>query len=259
MRNPLPMLSALVCGALFVAAGRVSAADATVNISDYMFTDTASGNSTSTISVGDSVTWNWPADSHSTTSGVCTGGGGYYGDSTCTPDGNWDSAVNSSPHAFTHQFTAAGTYHYFCQVHLSMMTGVVVVKAVEQTVCTPSSTVLCIDDQAGDKRFEVEATFQTSQGGGSSGSGQAIPLTSLGVTHGGLFWFFSADNPELLVKVLNTCSFSNHIWVFASAGTNVGVTLTVTDTRTGDQRVYTNADLHIMDPIQDTSALSSCP
>ncbi len=100
----------------------------------------------------------------------------------------------------------------------------------------------------------MEASFHTSQQGGLSGDGQAIPLSSVGVTHGGLFWFFSADNPELLVKVLDTCSFSGHIWVFASAGTNAAVTLTVTDTSTGEQAVYTNPDLHSMDPIQDTAA-----
>lgn len=133
------------------------------------------------------------------------------------------------------------------------------VASATATACTPSATVLCVDDHAGDKRFQVEAAFQTSQNGGSSGNGQAIPLTSLGVTHGGLFWFFSADNPELLVKVLNTCSFSSRIWVFASAGTNVAVLLTVTDTKNGTQAVYTNADGHSMAPIQDTSALNTCP
>jgi len=119
--------------------------------------------------------------------------------------------------------------------------------------------VLCIDDQQGDKRFQVEASYQTAQSGGSSGLGQTIPLTSLGVNHGGILWFFSADNPELLVKVLNTCSFSNRIWVFASAGTNVAVTLTVTDTKTGAKKTYTNPDSHSMDPIQDTDAFATCP
>jgi hypothetical protein len=118
---------------------------------------------------------------------------------------------------------------------------------------------MCIDDKAGDKRFQVEASYQTTQGGGASGLGQTIPLTSVGVDHGGVLWFFSADNPELLVKVLNTCSFSNRIWVFASAGTNVGVTLTVTDTKTGVAKIYTNTDLQTMKPIQDTDAFATCP
>jgi streptogramin lyase/sugar/nucleoside kinase (ribokinase family) len=125
--------------------------------------------------------------------------------------------------------------------------------------CVSSPTTLCIDGNPGDKRFQARVSFETSQGGGSSGNGTAIPLSSLGVTHGGLFWFFSADNPELLVKVLPACGVNSHDWVFASAGTNVGVTLTVTDTRSGEQKVYTNPDLQGMEPIQDTSAFASCP
>ncbi len=261
------ILMASAFAALLGMPGRASAANATVNISDYMYTDTTSGNGTSTINVGDSVTWNWPSDMHSTTSGICSGGGGYNGDGSCSSDGLWDSGINKAPFAFTHQFTTAGTFHYHCLVHQAEMQGIVIVKDVvpppppppTASVCTTSATVLCVDDKAGDKRFQVEAQFQTSQGGGSSGNGQAIPLSTLGVTHGGLFWFFSADNPELLVKVLNTCSFSSRIWVFASAGTNVGVMLTVTDTKNGTQVVYTNTDGHSMDPIQDTNALNTCP
>ena len=121
---------ALAC-AFFLASGRsASAANATVNISDFAFTDTTSGNSTSTINVGESVTWNWPADNHSTTSGICSGGGGYNGEGTCTADGTWDSAVNSAPHTFTRAFPAAGTFHYYCQIHLGGMTGIVIVKTV---------------------------------------------------------------------------------------------------------------------------------
>jgi plastocyanin len=274
MWKPSRIALVLVSVSLLWPGRRAWAANANVNITDYMFTDTASGTSTTTINAGDSVTWNWPADQHSTTSGTCSGGGytgGYGGGSsgsTCTADGNWDSSLNTAPHAFTQAFPVAGTFHYFCRVHLTAMTGVVIVNSVAPppppppsvpSVCTPSATTLCLDDKADDKRFEVEATFQTTQNGGSSGNGQAIPLTTVGVTHGGLFWFFSADNPELLVKVLNACSFSGHIWIFASAGTNVGVTLTITDTHNGTQKVYTNPDLQEMIPIQDTSALSTCP
>ena len=124
--------------------------------------------------------------------------------------------------------------------------------------CTPSSTTLCIDDQVGDRRFQIRAAFATSQGAGASGNGQAIQLSSLGVPHGGLLWFFSADNPELLIKILPACGVNGRHWVFASAGTNVGLTLTVTDMSTGAQVVYTNQDVHPMTPIQDTNAFL-CP
>jgi hypothetical protein len=124
--------------------------------------------------------------------------------------------------------------------------------------CVPNSTTLCIDDQPGDKRFKLQVAWATSQNGGQAGNGQAISLSSVGVAQGGLFWFFSGSNPEMLVKVLGACGVNGHHWVFGSAGTNVGLTFTVTDTATGAQKVYSNPDLQPAVPIQDLNAFT-CP
>ena len=118
--------------------------------------------------------------------------------------------------------------------------------------CVPDATTLCIDRNPGDRRFKITVTYSTAQGGGLSGSARAIALSSLGVTKGGLFWFFGADNPELLVKVLDACGLNDRFWVFLTAGTNVGFTAGVTDTVTGATRVYTNPDLTPHVPVQDT-------
>ncbi len=45
-------------------------------------------------------------------------------------------------------------------------------------------------------------------------------------------------------------------WVFASAGSNVGLHLTVTHTRTGLADTYENPDLHNAEPVQDTTAFA---
>lgn len=124
--------------------------------------------------------------------------------------------------------------------------------------CQASATVLCIDDQPGDRRFQLAVSYSTAEGGARSGNGQAIALLPVGVDHGGLFWFFGSDNPEMLVKVLNGCASNNRFWLFFSAGTNVGFTLTALDTATGAQRTYQNPDLTAALPVQDTSAFS-CP
>jgi len=124
------------------------------------------------------------------------------------------------------------------------------------TACKPSDTVLCLDDQPGDRRFTATLNFSTSQGGGLSGKGQALPLGLEGVRRGGLFWFFGQDNPEILVKVLNGCVANGKFWVFYSAGTNIGFTLNVRDQVTGVLKSYTNADLHPASPVQDTAAFS---
>jgi hypothetical protein len=120
--------------------------------------------------------------------------------------------------------------------------------------CIPSDSLLCIDNSSGDRRFKINIDF--SHAGGSSGEGGAIPLLSLGITHGGAFWFFSPDNPEVLVKVLNACGVNEKFWVFATAGTNVAFTLHVEDTTTLTTKTYTNADNTVAEPVQDTSAFS---
>jgi hypothetical protein len=136
--------------------------------------------------------------------------------------------------------------------------GLTVTQDVPTGACTPSDTVLCIDNNPGDQRFMITATYATTQSGGLSGSGHAIPLSSLGVSQGGLFWFFARSNPEMLVKVLNACAANQRFWVFFSAGTNVGFRVTVRDTVTGSQKTYINPDLNPAPPLQDTNAFL-CP
>ena len=141
-------------------------------------------------------------------------------------------------------------------VNNNVSVAVVLTQNVTTTGCLSTNQILCIDDQPGDHRFRVIVSYATSQAGGKSGSGQAITLSSLGVDRGGLFWFFDPTNPELLIKVLNGCPINSHFWVYYSAGTNVGLTVTVTDTTTGHSKTYTNPDLTAAPPVQDTSALS---
>lgn len=121
--------------------------------------------------------------------------------------------------------------------------------------CTPSATNLCIDLAPGDRRFMVVVPYASSQSGGLSGRAQAISLASLAVNRGGLFWFFSADNPELLVKVLDGCGLTNFRWVFLSAGTNVGADVLVGDTSTGEVALFHNPDLGAFPSVQDVFAL----
>jgi plastocyanin len=83
------------------------------------FVDTVTGNSTSTIPVGTTIEWVWISGFHSTTSGTCT--------TVCTEDGIWDSGVGSGM-TFTHTFTQAGTFPYFCEAHGAMMQGIVIVQ-----------------------------------------------------------------------------------------------------------------------------------
>jgi len=109
--------------------------------------------------------------------------------------------------------------------------------------CVPSATALCV---AGG-RFKVEAFWRDFQH--NSGAGQAQPLT--GDT--GTFWFFSPDNVEVIVKVLDGRALDGHFWVFYGALSNVEYSLTVTDTATGLTRRYLNP-LGELASVGDTTA-----
>jgi len=93
----------------------------TVNVGQggIRFVDQNSGSDRTTIRVGDTVRWVWVGGFHSTTSGTCSG--------NCQADGLWDSGAGSGM-TFSHRFTQAGTFDYFCTVHGSAMTGVVQVN-----------------------------------------------------------------------------------------------------------------------------------
>ena len=75
----------------------------------------------------------------------------------------------------------------------------------------------------------------------------------------GAFWFFTPENVEMLVKVLNACEVpgANSYWVYASELT--GGEVTVTDTQTGGTKTYSNAANTPGAPIFDTSAFATCP
>jgi hypothetical protein len=117
-------------------------------------------------------------------------------------------------------------------------------------VCRGDATTLC--ENGG--RFQVRAIFSAPSLGINNAPAQAVPLTS----DTGYFWFFSSNNVELVVKVVNGCSFNQRYWVFAGGLTNVAATITVTDTQNGATRTYTNRQGTAFAPIQDTSAFATC-
>lgn len=96
--------------------------------------------------------------------------------------------------------------------------------------CVPSSTVLCLQNN----RFAVEVDWQTNLG--TSGDGRSIPVTN----ETGLFWFFGPGNLELMVKVLDGRSITNHWWVFYGSLSDVEYNILVTDTTNGNTATYNN-------------------
>jgi photosystem II stability/assembly factor-like uncharacterized protein len=116
-------------------------------------------------------------------------------------------------------------------------------------VCVADSMTLCLNNA----RYKVQSEWFTRDG--ATGAGQVIPLTS----DTGAFWFFSPNNVEMVVKVLNGCGLNSRYWTFAGGLTDVNVILTVSDTQTGAVRTYINPQGTPFEPIQDTSAFATCP
>ena len=78
-------------------------------------------------------------------------------------------------------------------------------------------------------RFEARVRWTDFQGGTGQAHGVAFSSDS------GYFWFFDPDNTEIVLKVLDACTFPvdpSH-WVFTGGLTNVEVDVEVKDTWTG--------------------------
>jgi photosystem II stability/assembly factor-like uncharacterized protein len=105
------------------------------------------------------------------------------------------------------------------------VSGGLVYKAtfLEDVSCLPDPSTLCLNAS----RFRVRAAWRTPDG--SAGDAHARPDTS----DTGAFWFFSANNIEVVVKVVDGRPANGKFWVFGAALTNVEYTLEITDTTTG--------------------------
>ncbi|HEX3528389.1 MAG TPA: hypothetical protein VH988_15100 [Thermoanaerobaculia bacterium] len=97
--------------------------------------------------------------------------------------------------------------------------------------CMGGAGSLCLN---GD-RFSASVAWHDPRSN-ARGTATALPLT----TDTGAFWFFSAGNAELLVKVLDGRPVNGHWWVFFGALTDLEYDLTVIDTESGVQKVYHN-------------------
>ncbi len=87
------------------------------------------------------------------------------------------------------------------------------------TPCPPVTGRLCLLDG----QFYVGVQWTDFEGG--SGSGQPVPATA----NGGYFTFFSPDNVELAVKLLDGRGVNGHYWVFYASLTSVPFTLRIQD------------------------------
>jgi hypothetical protein len=116
-------------------------------------------------------------------------------------------------------------------------------------VCIEGPTTLCLNGG----RFQVDMGWLTAE---DDGLGQGVELTD----ETGYFYFFSPQNVEVVVKVIDACVLATpRFWVFAGGLTNVNTLLRVIDSQTGAVQTYENPLGTPFQPIQDTNAFATCP
>jgi plastocyanin len=116
----IAILYAAGCG-LVGSPNSVFAATTNVSVVSFTYNPVAVA-----IHVNDTVEWTWAGPFHSTTSDTA---------------GLWDSGVHSAPFTFTNKFTTAGTFPYYCTIHVTTfnMRGSVIVQPA--TAQPPTLTV----------------------------------------------------------------------------------------------------------------------
>ncbi|MEM6454168.1 MAG: spondin domain-containing protein [Acidobacteriota bacterium] len=135
---------------------------------------------------------------------------------------------------------------YYVNVHSEANPNGEVRAQIDSCFAGPNS--ICLNDG----RFQVSAVWETAD---NTDNARGFELTP----DSGVFYFFNEENIELDVKVLDGCADNGNFWVFSAGLTNQGVTLTVIDTETGLDAVYTNPIGRDYPPILDTSAFATCP
>lgn len=148
---------------------------------------------------------------------------------------SFGDGFSSSAQNPTHPFSTAGTVGVTLTVTNSNGSDQLI-RALTVTGSPPSCLTTAATVCLSASRFRVRVDWRVPSQG-TSGTGNAVTLT--GDT--GYFWFFSPGNVELVVKVVDGRALNNHFWVFYGALSDVGYTITVTDTQTGAVQTYTNA------------------
>jgi hypothetical protein len=129
----------------------------------------------------------------------------------------------------------------------------------ESDLCVSDSDTICLLG-----RLVVFTTYQKLSLPAANGA-RALLVTGRGSVVPGasadsaLFWFFGADNWEVLVKSVDACSFNDRLWVFSAATTDQHFTLWAIDYPTQSVRAYVNFAGAPAPAITDTSAFATCP
>jgi hypothetical protein len=122
----------------------------------------------------------------------------------------------------------------------------------EITCGASGPSALCLNG-----RFSVSAQFRTNPTPGTPTDGTAgVAVDS---PSSGIFWFFSPDTWEVMVKSIDGCALNNHFWVYSAATTDVFYRMEVFDVLAGVSKIYFNYPGSPAPAVTDSSAFATCP
>ena len=150
-----------------------------------------------------------------------------------------------------HAWSSPGFYKVTLSVSdgatTSTASRVFLVEAAEpQGTCVADAETLCLQDS------RYAATVEWWKADGEGGAGRVVHR---GTNDSGMFTFFSRENWEVLIKVLDGCAVNGHVWVYGASTTDLGFTIRVTDTVTGAVKEYGNEPGLPAPAITDATAL----
>jgi hypothetical protein len=129
--------------------------------------------------------------------------------------------------------------------------------SIAQSACLPSSTTACLVQE----RFEVTVAFDTAEASfvpaavGSVSGNAEVALSSYSTV---AFSFYDPEQVDVFIKVLAGCPINDRFWVFAVGTTDSQVTISVTDTVTGESIEYFSPAGQAFTQINDTNAFATC-
>jgi hypothetical protein len=122
------------------------------------------------------------------------------------------------------------------------------------TISCGSSTTAALCLQG---RFAVTTKFRAATAPGPVDGSAHVVVAS---ANSGIFWFFTSDNWELMVKAINACGFNNRYWIYSAATTDRFYRMEVLDVRAGVQKIYFNYAGPPAPAVTDSvDAFATCP
>lgn len=104
-------------------------------------------------------------------------------------------------------------------------------------------------------KFLVTVRYRTGNPPGPDSGAATIGASN---ADSAIYWFFTSNNWELLLKVLDACLINDRYWVFAAGVTDRFFRIEVLDVAAGVQKIYFNYPGSPAPALTDTDAFDTC-